>query len=167
MSAQFAHIHKASLNFVLKITKMNEKDKLSFDLIKAIKKANNQILKLENEVVKDYNLTTLQYGVLEALYIKGDMRVSDLIERLISTSGTMTVVIRNLEKSGLVARECNSEDRRSCMIILTDKGRKIVKAISPSRREIANDFADTLNEREKAELLGLLYKFKERYKEKK
>ena len=159
--------HKVSLNFVLKITKMNEKDKLSFDLIKAIKKANNQILKLENEVVKDYNLTTLQYGVLECLHVKGDMRVSDLIERLISTSGTMTVVIRNLEKSGLVARECNSEDRRSCMITLTDKGREMVKVVSPSRRAQANDFADTLSDREKAELLGLLYKFKERYKEKK
>ena len=75
---------------------MNEKDKLSFDLIKAIKKANNQILKLENEIVKDYNLTAMQYGVLECLYIKGDMCINDLIEKLISTSGTMTVVIRNL-----------------------------------------------------------------------
>ena len=146
---------------------MNEKDKLSFDLIKAIKKANNQILKLENEIVKDYNLTTLQYGVLECLYIKGDMCINDLIDRLISTSGTMTVVIRNLEKSGLVERKPNQDDRRSYTIVLTNKAKKLVEQISPDKRAQANDFADTLTDTEKVELLDLLYKFKKRYKEKK
>lgn len=146
---------------------MNKKDKLSFDLIKAIKKANNQILKLENEIVKDYNLTTLQYGVLECLYIKGDMCINDLIERLISTSGTMTVVIRNLEKSGLVKRKPNQDDRRSYTIVLTNKAKKLVEQISPDKRAQANDFADTLTDTEKVELLDLLYKFKKRYKEKK
>lgn len=146
---------------------MNEKDKLSFDLIKAIKKANNQILKLENEIVKDYNLTAMQYGVLECLYIKGDMCINDLIEKLISTSGTMTVVIRNLEKLGHIKRESNLEDRRSCKIVLTPSGKKLVEKISPKRRLQANDFADTLIDQEKVELLDLLYKFKKRYKVKK
>ena len=146
---------------------MNEKDKLSFDLIKAIKKANNQILKQENEIVKSYDLTTSQYGVLECLYFKGDLCINDLIEKLISTSGTMTVIIKNLEKSGLIARKCNEDDRRSCVIALTKKGKKLVTKILPERQTQANDFADTLTNAEKSKLLDLLYKFKKRYKEKK
>lgn len=143
---------------------MNEKDILSFDLIKAIKKANNQILKQENEIVKNYDLTTSQYGVLECLYFKGDLCINDLIERLISTSGTMTVIIKNLEKSGLVARKCNKKDRRSSVITLTSKGKKLVKKILPKRQAQANDFADTLSDAKKLKLLDLLYEFKKRYK---
>ena len=143
---------------------MDEKERLSFVLVKAIKKANNKILKQESEIVKKYGLTPLQYGVLECLYIKGDMCISQLIERLISTSGTMTVVIRNLEKMGYIVRESNLDDRRSCMIIMTKEGKKLVKKILPKRQEQVRDFADTLNELEKRELLGLLYKFKKRYK---
>lgn len=143
---------------------MDEHERLSFELVKAIKKANNQILKQESEIVKKYGLTPLQYGVLECLYIKGDMCISQLIERLISTSGTMTVVIRNLEKMGYIIRESKLDDRRSCMIIMTKEGKKLVKKILPKRQEQVKDFADTLNELEKKALLGLLYKFKKRYK---
>ena len=144
---------------------MDEKDYLSFDLVKAIKKANNQILKQESEIVKIYGLTPLQYGVLECLYIKGDMCIGQLIERLISTSGTMTVVIRNLEKMGYIERESRVDDRRSSMIVMTESGKKLVKKILPKRREQVNDFANTLNTQEQEELLDLLYKFKKRYKE--
>ena len=143
---------------------MDENERLSFELVKAIKKANNQILKQESEIVKNYGLTPLQYGVLECLYVKGDMCISQLIERLISTSGTMTVVIRNLEKMGYIVRESKLDDRRSCMIVMTKEGKKLVKKILPKRREQVNDFANTLNEPEKKELLDLLYKFKKRYK---
>lgn len=142
------------------------KDKLSFDLVKAIKKANNQILKQESEIIRKYGLTTLQCGVLECLYLKGDMRINDLIERLISTSGTMTVVIRNLEKAGYITKKNFVDDRRACIITLTENGKKLIKEILPKKQIQINDFADTLTDEEKAELLSLLYKFKERYKKK-
>lgn len=143
---------------------MKEIENISFDLIKGIKKANNQILKQENDIVKEYNLTTSQYGVLECLYIKGNMCINELIERLISTSGTMTVIIKNLEKNGYIIRENKCDDRRSYNIVLTEKGTEIVKKILPKRKKQANDFADTLSKKEQEELLDLLYKFKKRYK---
>ena len=146
---------------------MKEKDNIGFELIKGIKKLNNGILKQENELVKKYNLTSSQYGVLECLYIKGNMCINELIERLISTSGTMTVIIRNLEKNGFIIKESKCEDRRYFNIVLTDKGKKIVEKILPERKEQAIDFANTLNGKEKEELLNILYKFKKRYKEEK
>lgn len=149
----------------MKTTKnMEEKDNISFVLIKGIKKANNQILKQEYDIVKEYNLTTSQYGVLECLYIKGNMCINELIERLISTSGTMTVIIKNLEKMGYIIRESKCDDRRSYNIVLTEKGRDIVKKILPKRKKQANDFANTLSKEEQEEFINLLYKFKKRYK---
>ena len=144
---------------------MKEKELINFELIKAIKKANNQILKLESELVKQYDLTSSQYGVLECLYVKGDMCIHELIDRLISTSGTMTVIIKNLEKLGYVTKEHKCEDKRYYNIVLTQKGRKLIEEIFPSRKRLVKDFADTLSEDEKQMLLSILYRFKQRYKE--
>lgn len=142
-------------------------DKTSFNIVKAIKKTNNQILKLENDIVRKYDLTTSQYGVLECLYMKGDMCINELITRQISTSGTMTVIVKNLEKLGYVTKEPSCDDKRFFKVLLTNKGRKLVEDILPERKESLNNFANTLTDTDKVELLNILYKFKNRYKLKK
>ena len=144
---------------------MDERKDLSFEIVKGFKKAYSKILKQENVILKNYDITPLQYGVLECLHIKGGMCINELIDRLISTSGTMTVVIKNLEKCGYIKRECKLDDRRACIINLTDEGQHLVKKIMPKKTAQVHDFADTLNDKEKAELLELFYKFKQRYKE--
>lgn len=140
---------------------------LDFELIKAFKKANNQILKQESELVKEYNLTAPQYNVLETLYKKGSMCINDLIERLFSTSGNMTVIIKNLEKLGYITKECNENDRRVCNITLTKEGKDLIDSIYPKRKKQVRDFASTLSDSELNDLMNLLYKFKKRYKEEK
>lgn len=137
---------------------------MSFEVIKAIKKTNNEIIKQESDVVRQYGLTSPQYGVLECLYIKGDMHINDLIERLISTSGTMTVIIKNLEKLNFVEKKCDLSDKRYFKICLTDKGKSLVEEIFPLRKVQLDDFVNTLTKEEQGLLLKILYKFKERYK---
>lgn len=143
---------------------MFEKD-INFDITKAIKKTNNQILKEESELVRKYNLTPSQYGVLECLYIKGDKCINELIKSQISTSGTMTVIVKNLEKMQYVKKEIDTLDKRAFKVALTAKGKYIVESILPERQNKLKDFADTLTDTEKEELLRILYKFKSRYKE--
>jgi len=137
---------------------------MSFDIVKAIKKTNNEIIKQESDVVRQYGLTSPQYGVLECLYIKGDMHINDLIEKLISTSGTMTVIIKNLEKLNFVEKKSDLSDKRYFKICLTDKGKSLVEEIFPLRKVQLDDFVNTLTKEEQGLLLKILYKFKERYK---
>ena len=139
---------------------------INFALEKAIKKTNNQILKQESELVRKYNLTTSQYGVLECLYIKGDMCIQELILRQISTSGTMTVIVKNLEKMNYIIKKIDCDDKRSFKISLTEVGKKLVENILPLRKHHLNDFMNIFTEEEKKELLSLLYKVKDKYKEK-
>ena len=136
----------------------------SFEVVKAIKKTNNQIIKFETDIVRQYGLTSPQYGVLECLYIKGDMHINELIERLISTSGTMTVIIKNLEKLNFVEKKSDLNDKRFFKICLTNKGKELVEEIFPLRKSQLDDFVDTLTDDEKESLLKILYKFKVRYK---
>lgn len=139
---------------------------INFALEKAIKKTNNEILKQESELVRKYNLTTSQYGVLECLYIKGDMCIQELILRQISTSGTMTVIVKNLEKMNYIIKKIDCDDKRSFKISLTEVGKKLVENILPLRKHHLNDFMNIFTEEEKKELLSLLYKVKDKYKEK-
>lgn len=137
---------------------------MSFEIVKAIKKTNNEIVKQESDIVRQYGLTSPQYGVLECLYIKGDMHISDLIERLISTSGTMTVIIKNLEKLNFIEKKNDLEDKRFFKVCLTEKGKNLVEEVFPLRKVGLDDFANTLTKEEQELLLKILYRFKERYK---
>ena len=69
------------------------------------------------------DLTPSQFGVLEALFHLGPMCQRDLGERILRSSGNMTLVVGNLERRGLVRRERSAEDHRYNQVHLTGRGR--------------------------------------------
>lgn len=76
-------------------------------------------------------LTVSQFGVLEALYHLGSMCQNELGNKILKSSGNMTLVIDNLEKHGLVKRERSHDDRRMVSVHLTELGRKRVEELLP------------------------------------
>lgn len=82
-----------------------------------------------------YHLTPSQFAVLEALYHVGPMCLSDLARKILKSGGNLTMVARNLEKRGLVAREQSKTDRRSFNVIITAKGRKLIAQAFPLHLE--------------------------------
>jgi len=85
-------------------------------------------------------LTFSQFGVLEALYHLGPMSQSEIGQKILRSSGNMTMVIDNLEKRKLVRRERSRSDRRSFIIHLTDEGKRMISSIFPSHAaEIAKE----------------------------
>ena len=76
-------------------------------------------------------LTDSQFGVLEALYSLGPLCQRSLGEKILKTSGNITMVIDNLEKQDLVARNRSPEDRRMVMISLTEKGMHVIAHVFP------------------------------------
>ena len=76
-------------------------------------------------------LSESQFGVLEALLHLGPLHQCDLAERILKSSGNMTMVIRNLEKRGLVRRERSAVDRRFNRVHLTAEGERLVRAVFP------------------------------------
>jgi len=76
-------------------------------------------------------LTPSQFGVLEALHHLGPMHQRDLGERILKSSGNMTLVIDNLETRGLVRRERSAEDRRFIQVHLTPEGERLIRRVFP------------------------------------
>ena len=84
-----------------------------------------------SETFKEFNLTPTQFGVMDMLNAKGRMKISELIDCMLATSGNMTVVIKNMEKKGWLIRKACQTDKRAFEIDLTDEGRRIIQAAIP------------------------------------
>ena len=140
-----------------KITYGKENDlnlKLLISLSRGLLTINRETMKN----IKESGLTPSQFMVLEVLYHKGEMRVCDITEKILSTGGNMTVVIANLLKDDYIMKKDTPGDRRSYSLTLTDKGEKIIEDIFPRHLEIISESMGALNEEEKLELVRLLKK---------
>ncbi|OPY08116.1 MAG: Multiple antibiotic resistance protein MarR [Syntrophaceae bacterium PtaB.Bin095] len=76
----------------------------------------------EVSVVTESGLTLPQMHTIEILGGNNLIKMKDLATKMGITTGTLTVMIDNLEKRGLVERVPNPNDRRSYVIRLTDAG---------------------------------------------
>jgi MarR family 2-MHQ and catechol resistance regulon transcriptional repressor len=77
------------------------------------------------------HLTLTQFGALEALYHLGPLFQSELASKLLKSGGNLTLVVKNLERDGLVSRTRETGDRRFIKIELTPKGRRFIGALFP------------------------------------
>ena len=114
----------------------------------------------EANIFKKHQLTPTQFSVLETLYSKGDLRIQDLIDSILATSGNMTVVIRNMVRDGWITRETDPEDRRAYLVSITDAGRKKIEEALPDHIKNIQRLMQVFNTGEQAELQELLKKFK-------
>ena len=76
-------------------------------------------------------LTISQFAVLEALYQLGPLSQREIGQKILRSSGNITMVIDNLEKNGRVRRERHEADRRFFIVHLTDKGYHLINKIFP------------------------------------
>ena len=116
---------------------------------------------IDQTVIPDISsrgLTPSQFGVLEALLHKGPLTVNEIIEKTLSTSGNMGLVISNLERSGFVIKKVSETDRRSRTIELTDEGRKLIEEIFPLHVEIVNKMFSGIELSEKEQMAELMKK---------
>jgi DNA-binding MarR family transcriptional regulator len=56
------------------------------------------------------------------LWEQDQVRVSDIGERLLLDSATLTPLLKRLERAGLLSRVRSTEDERSVVVTLTDAG---------------------------------------------
>lgn len=118
----------------------------------------NSIDKKTAKLALEKGLTFSQFAVLEALYSKGDMSVGMVRKHILSTMGTIPLIINNLVKMDYVKRIPDPKDRRVCIVSLTDKGRELISDIAPKNQKIIEDYMSVLTNEEKDTLLYLMKK---------
>ncbi len=140
------------------IKKLINDNYLDLSTLVVFTRTEHHIHQREYKWIKENDLTTNQFGVLEALYVKGDLKIGQIIESVLSTSGNMTVVVKNLEKLGLVKRIQDPNDKRSTIISLTPTGRSKIEAILPQHYKNITEIFSILTDEEKEVLKTILKK---------
>jgi MarR family 2-MHQ and catechol resistance regulon transcriptional repressor len=130
-------------------------EKLALDTYIKLWRAANAVDSAVNEHLGDFDLTTSQFGVLEALYHLGPLQPGELGTKILKTSGNMTLVIDNLVKRGLVRRQRREDDRRCIDVYLTDTGSALVERIWPGHAAGIVAAFDVLSAAEQQQLARL------------
>ena len=110
------------------------------------------VRKIDGKIGKDFRekgITSSQFSVLDVLYTKGEMRICELIEKVLSTSGNMTVVVKNMEQKGWLYRKSCPKDKRAFLVGLTDEGEKIFENLLPEHRKEIEETYGILSDEEK------------------
>jgi len=135
-----------------------ELNDLNLKTVIALSRGFQSVRKRELKNFKGGGLTPAQFGVLEVLYHKGDLRICDIIEKTLSTGGNMTVVIDNLIKDGLIIRYPDPSDGRASLIRISQDGIKRIEEIFPKHIDNLREIFEVLTSEEKLQLISLLKK---------
>lgn len=114
-------------------------------------------------VSSSYGLTFPQFMVLEALLNKGSLTVGEIKEKILSSNGTIPVIINNLVKQGMVRRTKDPDDQRRSLVELTDKGRELIERVYPENEKIFTERFGIWTKEEKKELMSLIGRYHERF----
>ena len=131
--------------------------KLFIGMSRTLNKINNETSK----IYKKYDLTTGQFAVLEALYHKGSLSVGEVQKLILSTSGTIPVIVGNLEKVDLLRREQDSNDKRRYILQITEEGKGLMDKVYPENEKVIISMMDAWTSDEQEEILKYMKKFKE------
>ena len=132
----------------------NENLKILIGLHRNVKELDSKTLK----IAKEYGLSFSQFMVLEALYSKGKLSISEVRDAILSSVGTISLVVNNLEKMGYIKREADPNDKRICILSLTDSGEEIISKIVPENVKMIDSYMEKLDYEERKTLLELLKK---------
>lgn len=114
-------------DFALSAIPDSELQKLDNQLCFSLYVCSKEVIKKYKPLLDPLGLTYTGYITLLALWEEDNINVKDLGKRLYLDSGTLTPVLKKLEKLGYIERTRNREDERNLIIKLTPLGRSLKK----------------------------------------
>ncbi|MEO7858348.1 MAG: MarR family transcriptional regulator [Gemmatimonadaceae bacterium] len=114
---------------------------------------------IQREVDADiarHDLTTTEFGILEALYHKGPLLLGEIQRKVLVTSGGITYLVDRLMAKGFVVREPSPSDRRARYAVLTPAGSRLIRRVFPAHADCVARALAGLDAREQADATVLL-----------
>lgn len=103
----------------------NEVLRLDNQLCFRLYKASRRMTRLYKPILKTLNLTYPQYLTMLVMWETKKIDFKELGQRLDLKTGTLTPIIKRLEKMGYLMREQNSDDNRRIWVIISHEGQKL------------------------------------------
>ncbi|MEP6573884.1 MAG: MarR family transcriptional regulator, partial [Gemmatimonadota bacterium] len=110
---------------------------------------------VEQDITR-HDLTTTEFGILEALYHKGPLLLGEIQRKVLVSSGGITYLVDRLTEKGLVKRQECPNDRRARYAVLTVEGEALIGRVFPLHAENITRALDALSAGEQEQATELL-----------
>jgi len=119
---------------------------------------NHRILRLFSKpVIKDLGFTKdMEFSAVVHVAIMDHPNKKELCRELLIGNSTGVEITRRLALKGFIAERPDPDDRRSALLSITDKGRKILEQGYHRLSPVHTSFLDALDKDEKSLLVSLL-----------
>ena len=104
------------------------------------------------------DLCLSDFAALEALLHKGPLTITELQDKVLLASGSMTAAVDRLEKRGLLVRKSSPTDRRARVLELTREGRRLTESCFERHSSDLEALMSVLSSNEKNALYSCLKK---------
>jgi MarR family transcriptional regulator, 2-MHQ and catechol-resistance regulon repressor len=121
-----------------------------------LSRAHETVAELARRDVERGELSLTEFGVMEALFHKGDLTAGEVSKRVLLRSGSLTYVIDKLAERGLIRRKICEEDKRRTYLQLTTAGSALMRKIWPGHAAVIELATSGLTLAEKRTVARLL-----------
>ena len=139
--------------------KIDESMRLDSQLCFPLYAASRKVVNLYTPHLKPLGITYTQYIMFLVLWEKDNITVGELCRRLMLDTGTVTPMLKNTEKQGLIKRTRSEEDERVVVVSLTEEGKALYKKARTIPEKIGS--CVRLDKSEAVTLYKILYKLLE------
>lgn len=91
--------------------------------------SSKELIRRYKPFLDQYKLTYTGYLVMVVLWHKDNLSLKEIGAELTLDSGTLTPLIKKLEKQNYIVKEKDKKDERNIRILLTEKGKKLEKKV--------------------------------------
>ena len=112
----------ARFNYIMdKYDSLKLENQLCFPLYAAAK----EIVRKYKPFLEEIDLTYTQYITMMVMWEEEEINVTHLGEKLYLDSGTLTPLLKKLEKKGYITRQRSKDDERTLDVKVTEEGLKL------------------------------------------
>jgi DNA-binding MarR family transcriptional regulator len=123
-----------------------------------IRRAQQIAVAIFAEHLAAYDITPVQFAILNALHDTPDIDQVTLAKRVAFDPATSGSVIARLEAKGWVARQAHATDRRRKLLVVTPQGVQALANMQSAVAEVQTHILTPLSAAEQKQFVGLLAK---------
>lgn len=124
------------------------KKNLGHDLCFLFYITTKEVINRFNKFLKQYNISFPNYMVLSYIEDDEEVFVKTLCNKLFLDSGTISPIVKRLEKKNLVIRKRLPEDERKVMLSLTEEGKELKAQFKNISTQVINQLNLDSDEKE-------------------
>lgn len=101
------------------------------------------------QVLKNYDISEVEYGIIGIIYLNEDISIKDLAEKMKYKEEIVKLILEELEKKKYITFEAD-------IVKLSEYALKCLKTIKKDIKKLDNDFSEKMNNDEYDQILDSL-----------